>query len=81
MAHMTKDQIIALAERIASLPEEAQAQIEQTVAEAEARYEPAYRLTPEQVAEVREIREGLRNGTERFATDEEMQAVWSEFGL
>ena len=42
---------------------------------------PGYRLTPEQVAEVRRIREGLRNGNTRLATDEEMKALWAEFGL
>ena len=40
-----------------------------------------YRLTPEQTAEVQQIREGLRDGSERLATDEEMNALWDEFGL
>ena len=42
---------------------------------------PSYRLSPEQVAEVHRIREDLRDGKTRLATDDEMNALWGEFGL
>ena len=40
-----------------------------------------YRLTPEQVAEVCRIRSALETGRTRRSTDEEMEALWREFGL
>ena len=40
-----------------------------------------YRLTQEQVAEVRRRRAALRDGTERLATDEETAAFWDRYGL
>jgi hypothetical protein len=39
------------------------------------------RLTAEQIEEVREIEEGLANGTERWATDEEVAALWRRVGV
>jgi hypothetical protein len=40
-----------------------------------------FRLTPEQVAEVQRIRRDLRDSKTHLATDDEMNALWSEFGL
>ena len=45
------------------------------------RDEPAYRLTPEQVDEVRRTLEGVRNGSIRVATEEEVEAMWRRFGV
>lgn len=39
------------------------------------------RLTPGQVADVHRIREDLRNGRTRLATDEELAALWKKCGL
>jgi hypothetical protein len=39
------------------------------------------RLSPEQVADVTRIREDLRSGRTRLATDEEVSAVWKKCGL
>jgi hypothetical protein len=39
------------------------------------------RLTPEQVADVNRIRDDLRSGRTRLATDEEAQALWQKCGL
>jgi hypothetical protein len=36
-----------------------------------------YQLTPEQVADVQRIQQGLRDGTTRLATDEETAAFWA----
>lgn len=40
-----------------------------------------YRLTPEQIEEVRNIQEGLRSGAAKLLSDEEMDAVWRSCGL
>jgi hypothetical protein len=40
-----------------------------------------YRLTPEQIADVNQIRADLRSGRTRFATDEEIAALWKKCGL
>ena len=40
-----------------------------------------YRLTNEQVEEVKRIQKGLRDRTTRLATDEEMAALWIKCGL
>lgn len=42
---------------------------------------PDYELTPEQIEEVRQTLEGLENGTERLATDEEVAAMWRRLGV
>jgi hypothetical protein len=39
------------------------------------------RLTPEQIADVNRIREDLRSGRTRLATDEETAALWKKCGL
>ena len=39
------------------------------------------RLTPEQVADVSRIRDDLRSGRTRLATDEEASALWKKCGL
>jgi hypothetical protein len=40
-----------------------------------------FRLTDEQVEEVRQRQRGLREGKARFATDEEMDALWKKCNL
>jgi hypothetical protein len=41
----------------------------------------AYGLSDEQVEEVRRRRQGFREGIERYATDEEIAALWKKCGL
>jgi hypothetical protein len=43
--------------------------------------ERRYRLTPEQIADVERIRDDLRSGRTRLATDEETAALWKKCGL
>jgi hypothetical protein len=38
-------------------------------------------LTPEQIADVTRIRDDLRSGRTRLATDEETAALWKKCGL
>jgi hypothetical protein len=40
-----------------------------------------YALSDEQVEEVKRRQQALREGTSRFATDEEMAALWKKCGL
>jgi hypothetical protein len=39
------------------------------------------RLTPEQIADVNRIRDDLRSGRTRLATDDETAALWKKCGL
>jgi hypothetical protein len=39
------------------------------------------RLTPDQIADVERIRNDLRSGRTRLATDEETAALWKKCGL
>jgi putative addiction module component (TIGR02574 family) len=41
----------------------------------------SYRLTDDQVEEVKRRQQALREGKSRFATDEEMDALWKKCGL
>ncbi len=43
--------------------------------------ETRYRLSAEQAADVVRIRDDLRSGQTRLATDEEVAAVWKKCGL
>jgi hypothetical protein len=40
-----------------------------------------YQLSADQIEEVKRIRERLRSGETRLATDDEMQALWKKCGL
>ena len=42
---------------------------------------PRYTLTREQVEEVKRRQQALRDGKSRFATDDEMKALWKRCGL
>ena len=42
---------------------------------------PRYRPTLEQVDEIKRIQENMRAGKAKFATDEEMAALWKKCGL
>lgn len=42
---------------------------------------PDYVLTPEQIEEVRQTLDGLENGTERLATEDEVAAMWRRLGV
>ena len=43
--------------------------------------EPRYRLTKEQVSEVRRIRKGLRSGKTRLVGKRQMSAFWKKLGV
>ncbi len=72
---MGKDEIAWLIERVAALPEEAQAELVESLAEIESKYAGVYRLDDEERAGVRRCLEEAREG--KFASDEEVEAVFS----
>jgi predicted transcriptional regulator len=74
---MGKDEIAGLVERVAALPEEAQAELAESLAEIESRYAGVYHLSDEERAGVRRGLEEMRQG--KFATHEEVEAVFSRF--
>ena len=76
---MTKEQIAEWVERVASLPEEAQAEFVQSVVELETKYAGVYRLSDEERAAVRRGLQEARDG--RFATDEDVAAVFGRYRM
>ena len=77
---MTKLLEAAIAEA-RKLPESEQDALAETVFAHLASSEVNYRLMDDQVEEVRRRQQSLRDGTSRFATDEEMAALWKKCGL
>ena len=63
-----------LLERVAALPEELLAQVEETVDEIVRWHEDVYRLSDEERAAVRKGMEAARRG--EFASDEELEAFY-----
>jgi hypothetical protein len=74
---MGKDEIAWLIERVAALPEEAQAELVQSLTEIESKYTRVYRLSDEERAGVLRGLAEMRQG--KFASDEEVEAVFSRF--
>ncbi len=77
---MTKllDEAIALAR---ALPESEQDLAADAVLSVVHKDAPRYRLTPEQIEEVKRIQRDIRDGRIAVATDEEMAALWKTCGL
>lgn len=75
---MTKllDKAIA---KVRELPEADQDEAAEMLLSAFSEEARGYRLTPEQVAEVRRTQQAVREG--KIATDEEMAALWKKCGL
>ncbi len=66
-----------LLERVSALPEDAQEELLDHVALIEARQSGVYKLTDDERAAVRRGLEEMRQG--KFATDEEVEAVFSRY--
>jgi hypothetical protein len=66
-----------LLDRVSTWPEEAQAELLQHAIEIEAKHFGVYRLSDDERACVRRGLEEMRQG--RFATDEEVEAVFSRY--
>jgi hypothetical protein len=78
---MTKEQVKAILDRVLTWPPERQENAARVLADMEEQDASAYALSEEQVEEVRRRRQGFREGTERYATDEEIAALWKKCGL
>ncbi len=76
LANMTATKTLdTLLERAETWPDEAQAELVQSVLDIEAKHFGVYRLSEEERAAVREGLEEMRQGN--FASDEEVAAVFS----
>lgn len=74
---MTREQLATVLERVADLPEEAHAELIESVDQIEAKYGGVYRLNDEERRALERSREDMRNG--RFATDGEVEAVFARY--
>jgi hypothetical protein len=68
-------------ERMRHWPERRQEDAVEVLLEMERQDSSDNRLTESQVREVARIQRDVRNGTARFATDEEMAELWKSCGL
>jgi len=65
-------------DRVRNWPAERQEDAARLLLDLEAQQNNTYRLTPEQVREVKDIQKQLRDGAMPFATDEEMAVLWKK---
>jgi hypothetical protein len=78
---MTRDQVREILDRVLTWPLKRQEDAVRMLSEMEAQDASAYHLTDQQVEEVERRRADFKNGKERYATDEEMAALWQKCGL
>jgi hypothetical protein len=78
---MTKQQVKDILDRVLTWPPERQEDAARMLAEMERQDTSPYRLTDEQAEEVRRRRQDFAAGRERYATDEEVAALWKKSGL
>jgi hypothetical protein len=78
---MTTEQLKDILDRVLTWPPDRQEDVARLLAEMERQDTSPYRLTTEQVEEIRRRRADFASGQERYATDEEVAAVWKKTGL
>jgi hypothetical protein len=78
---MTKQQVKEILDRVLTWPLERQEDAARVLAEMERQDASPYQLTDEQAEEVRRRRLDFASGKERYATDEEVAALWKKSGL
>jgi hypothetical protein len=78
---MTKSQVKQILDRVLTWPPERQEDAARVLMEMEEQDASPYHLTDEQVAEVERRRADFAAGRERYATDEEIAALWQQCGL
>ena len=81
MTSMTKEQVKAILDRVLAWPPQRQEDAARMLREMEKQDASPYRLTDDQVAEVERRRADFKAGKERYATDEELAALWQKCGL
>jgi hypothetical protein len=78
---MTRDQVKEVLDRVLTWPPERQEEAVRVLREMEGQNASRVRLGDEQVEEVERRRADFRAGRERYATDEEIAALWKKCGL
>jgi hypothetical protein len=81
MSDMTKEQVKEILDRVLTWPAIRQEDAARVLSEMEEQDASPYVLTDEQVEEVGRRRVDFAEGRERYATDEEMAALWKKCGL
>ena len=74
---MTREQIATILERVAGLPEEAHAELIESLAQIEAKYAGVYKLTEEERAALDRSFEDVQHG--RFASSEKIEAILARY--
>jgi hypothetical protein len=78
---MTKQQVKDILDRVLTWPSERQEDAAHILSEMERQDRSPYRLTADQLDEVRRRQADFSAGLERYATDQEVAAVWKKAGL
>jgi hypothetical protein len=78
---MTRKDLEDLMERVRHWPEQRQEDAAEVLREMERQDSSGYRLTDAQAQEVARIQRDIREGKGKFATDEQMAALWKSCGL
>jgi hypothetical protein len=78
---MTSKDLEDLMERVRHWPEQWQEDAAEVLREMERQDTSGYRLTDAQAQEVARIQRDIREGKGKFATDEQMAALWKSCGL
>lgn len=81
MFFMTKEQVREILDRVLTWPPKRQQDAVQVLAAMEQQDESPYRLTDEQAVKIERRRADFAAGRERYATDEEMAALWEKCRL
>jgi hypothetical protein len=75
---MTREQIATLLERVAELPDDAHAELVETIVRIEARYAGVYRLNTDERGALARSAEDVGQG--RFASDADVAALFARHG-
>ena len=78
---MTRKDLEDLMARVRHWPERRQEDAAEVLREMERQDSSGYRLTDAQAHEVARIQRDIRDGKGKFATDEQMAALWKSCGL
>jgi len=78
---MTKEQVKQILDRVLTWPPERQERAARMLSEMELQDTSPYGLTDEQVKEVEQRRIAFAEGRERYATEDEIDALWKKCGL
>jgi hypothetical protein len=79
--NMTREQVKEILDRVLTWPPQRQEDAARVLSEMEEQDASQYHLTDEQVSEVGRRLADFANGKERYATDEEIAALWQKCGL